>query len=416
MKVKGRNNYVSLVLFFEYLNQETYIPEEVIFVGKMLLWLLTSETGELEELSFFGREYEFLERVRATPGYVLSPENPYKRFEPLAIARQDAKQANIIVINHALLAAEADTPPERRILPDIRHLVVDELHMLEDVATSALRKGASLPMVERAIHSITETIRLQARKGSTEEMFLFPEMRSYHEAMILDFGIIFDFVADRSYGPTRANLPEGYPDRLMSPDIRNDHSWMTVERTIHTLRDRLKEYMDHLYRAPETLYGRMESAVAELEECLHVIETCLLADDPERIRIVSYSYRDSSTILAYTYRSVGVYLAESLWKRLDACVGTSATLTVGGTFDYIARALGLDTFETEVFASDFDYASQALVFCPTDIGDLRSPRDRERIHGFMRKAISAMGGKTLCLFTSHVSIKEAYLAMNTPLK
>ena len=367
VKIKGRNNYISLVLFSEYLTREMYTPEEVVFVGKIVLWLLTSESGELEDLSFFGREYEFLDGVRAMSGFVLSKDNPYRKQEPLFLARNDTQKANIVVINHALLATEAETDADRRILPDIRHLIVDEMHMLEDVVTSTLRERASLPLVDRALHTITETIRAYARKAPTGEAFLFPEMRSYHEAMVLDFGIIFDFVADRSYGPTRANLPEGYPDRLLPKDIRDDISWQTILRTIHTLRDRMREYMEHMYRAPETLFGRIETAITELERYLHVIEVCLLGEDPEKIRIVSYDYRDSSTILIFTERSVGAFLAERLWSHVDGCVGTSATLTIGQSFDYISRTVGLDSFEKEIFTSDFDYASQALVFCPSNI-------------------------------------------------
>ena len=51
-------------------------------------------------------------------------------------ARKQAEAAHVVVVNHALLMADAAT--ENRVLPEYHHLVIDEAHHLEDAVTDQL--------------------------------------------------------------------------------------------------------------------------------------------------------------------------------------------------------------------------------------------------------------------------------------
>lgn len=113
---------------------------------------------------------------------------------------------------------------------------------------------------------------------------------------------------------------------------------------------------------------------------------------------------------------VSALLKDRLWSKLDTAVLTSATLAVGGDFSFIKRTLGLSDFAFSILDSDFDYANQATVFFPTDLGDVRNEFDRRRISDFIGDSILAKGGRTLCLFTSFAAIKETYLRVNPALK
>ena len=66
--------------------------------------------------------------------------------------------------------------------------------------------------------------------------------------------------------------------------------------------------------------------------------------------------------LVATPISVGESLAQNLIEPLDACVMTSATMSVGRNFSFIRRELGLDELERErlkemIVPSPFDYRS-----------------------------------------------------------
>ncbi len=162
-------------------------------VAKLLFWLQKTEYGELDELSWYGQEYSILDKLRANDRRVLIPENPYRKEEFLYRVRQDAKTANIIIINHALLLSETTEDAPSKILPDIKLLVIDEVHNLEAVATDALKYSTTLSQIEDALSSIDLIIKRQGQKNKpVAELFVFPDFRDVSESIVLNFGMVFD--------------------------------------------------------------------------------------------------------------------------------------------------------------------------------------------------------------------------------
>lgn len=84
-------------------------------------------------------------------------------------------------------------------------------------------------------------------------------------------------------------------------------------------------------------------------------------------------------------------LKERLWSKLESVVLTSATLAIGSEFDFLKKTLGLQDFTFHILDSDFDYHTQATVFLPDDLGDVKNEFDRRRINAFVSRAILAMG-------------------------
>lgn len=111
-KIKGRSNYVSLLLLFEYMDSHVLDEAGIIFLLKIVFWLGETRYGEIDELVFYGGEYQLLDKIRATDKRVLSPDNPYRKEEFLYRIRQDAKNANIVIMNHSLLLSEIEMPEE----------------------------------------------------------------------------------------------------------------------------------------------------------------------------------------------------------------------------------------------------------------------------------------------------------------
>lgn len=263
-KVKGRSNYLSLFLFFEYLEED--IREEIgyVVVAKLLFWLQKTEYGELDELSWYGQEYSIIDKLRANDRRVLIPENPYRKEEFLYRVRQDAKTANIIIINHALLLSETTEDTPSKILPDIKLLVIDEAHNLEAVATDALRYVTTLSDIEAALASIDLIIKRQKNKPAIEP-FLFPEFRDMSESIVLNFGMVFDVL----YRYLAFRVPQAqdnkYNQALLEPNFFKQEGVAGVQRILDTLADRIHEFITRLYDAPEALYVQMDRPIAAIE-------------------------------------------------------------------------------------------------------------------------------------------------------
>ncbi len=105
---------------------------------------------------------------------------------------------------------------------------------------------------------------------------------------------------------------------------------------------------------------------------------------------------------------VGPILRECLWSKLDCAVLTSATLAVGGGFDYIRKRLGFEHARDLVLPSHFDYQSQAMLYVPPDLPDPRTPQFGVKAAERIRKLLEITRGRAFVLFTSYAQMNDIY--------
>ena len=105
---------------------------------------------------------------------------------------------------------------------------------------------------------------------------------------------------------------------------------------------------------------------------------------------------------------VSQILREYLFARLDTAVLTSATLAVGGEFDYVKNRLGIDNARELVVPSHFDYASQAILYVPPDLPDPRDPAFASNAAICIRRLLEISRGRAFCLFTSYAQMHDIH--------
>ncbi|MGH9494291.1 MAG: ATP-dependent DNA helicase, partial [Candidatus Sulfotelmatobacter sp.] len=105
---------------------------------------------------------------------------------------------------------------------------------------------------------------------------------------------------------------------------------------------------------------------------------------------------------------VGPILRECLWAKLDCAVLTSATLAVGGDFEYIRKRLGFEHARELVLPSHFDYQSQALLYVPPDLPDPRTPQFTVKAAEQIRKLLEITRGRAFVLFTSYAQLNDIH--------
>jgi DNA polymerase III epsilon subunit-like protein len=138
--LKGRSNYVSLRRWRRFLAEPCRDADELRFKLKILIWLHSTESGDRSELRLHGREEVLWANIASDPldciGIHCTKEDCYVHR-----ARAEAEAANLVVVNHALLLADAEVGGG--LLPDFDHLVVDEAHHLEDAARRWMAQACS---------------------------------------------------------------------------------------------------------------------------------------------------------------------------------------------------------------------------------------------------------------------------------
>jgi DNA polymerase-3 subunit epsilon/ATP-dependent DNA helicase DinG len=95
---------------------------------------------------------------------------------------------------------------------------------------------------------------------------------------------------------------------------------------------------------------------------------------------------------------------------------TSATLTTGGTFDYLRQRLHADDAEELALGSPFDYESATLLYLVDDIPEPSAgPAYQRAVEQGLIGLCKATGGRTLALFTSYAQLRRTSQAISGPL-
>ena len=148
--LKGRGNYLCLraVADFFAAGFWTMSAEEQDLMPAFIAWLQATPDGDLDS-------YEGLSRgLLSCPGEECSGRRcPFYSRCFVYKARKAAAAAHLVVVNHALVLAEA-TAPGSGILPGYGRLVLDEAHNLEDIATEYLSYEFSLPALTRILNRL----------------------------------------------------------------------------------------------------------------------------------------------------------------------------------------------------------------------------------------------------------------------
>ena len=114
--------------------------------------------------------------------------------------------------------------------------------------------------------------------------------------------------------------------------------------------------------------------------------------------------------------NLSAVLSESLYPRLNRCLFTSATLTIGGSFDYIIGRWGVDRIEnerlhSEIFGSPFDFPNQVRLLIPAFLPSPKSQDFTDEVANLLKRLFSVHARGTMVLFTSHAMLRTVYRSL-----
>jgi ATP-dependent DNA helicase DinG len=395
--LKGRQNYLCLNKIHNGSAadaaeepQELFRPQAASALGREVLrlteWASETDTGDRDDLKpgVADRSWgQVSVSARECLGVARCPFGTDCFSEK---ARAKAGMADVVVTNHALLAINAVA--DSAVLPDHRLLVVDEAHDLVDrvtaVATGELTATA-LGIASRRIAQLVE-----------------PELMQRWERMS---GSFITLIQNASAG-------------------RMDHLDDELATQLTALRDAAtaaRSSIDTSPTDPKAAAARSD-AVASLAEIADTATRILSAFGPaipDRTDVVWLDHEDSRGSTRTFLRVAPLSVAGLLRTRLFAdatAVLTSATLTVGGSFDAMATAWGLADSETPWRGLDagspFEHAKSGILYVAAQL----PPPGRDGTGTAeqlteIAELITAAGGRTLGLFSSMRAARAAAEAM-----
>ena len=306
-------------------------------------------------------------------------------------AKAKAQTADIVVTNHTLLAIEiVDSHP---ILPERDAVILDEAHEFMDRTTQAVTEELTAGRVSRAA--------AMARKHMPGKLANAFDKAADSFADALD-SYSNDY---RSRSEEERRLVE-LPDELVAPIRKVKEAAEAVVAAINAD----SEIID-----PDTIAerARVKGAVNEVKT---TAQKLLKNSDGS---VLWFEPNFSTLYLAPL--DVSSVLRENLFTQTPV-IATSATLSVGKSFDSIARNLGIsgesedeedssgiDPSNVQMLdvGSPFDFASQGMLYLPKHLPE--PGRDGPSVEALVElgELIDAAGGRTLALFSSWRGVEMA---------
>lgn len=390
--MKGRANYLCRHRYGRLQEIRDGLGEdEQRWLDTIEEWLPETETGDRAELADMPDTFPFWTELTATSEQCLGRECP--QFDDCFITRMRdrADNADIIVVNHHLLCADASVRQGDfgAVIPACDLAVIDEAHQLEDVVTQYFG-------VVFSVHRMDEFVR-----DAETAVASVPADQGRHAVAVQHAIGDVERASRRLFDRARLEATRERGDRTtLTPDaaarLAGEGAALLEEL------DRLGSAIRTVEPVPEDLKAVLTRAGA-LRDDLRVL---LAADDPAFVHFLEA--RGRAVALRAAPIDVAALVREKVIGDRSATVLTSATLTVAGAFDYVQGRLGLPSAATVRLPSEFDFQTQALVYLPADMPDPRSPEFNRAAAGVIAEVLERSQGRAFVLFTSYAAMRDVF--------
>ncbi|MCF4007426.1 ATP-dependent DNA helicase [Corynebacterium uropygiale] len=397
--MKGRSNYVCLHRLSAGPEAEPegglFEQEELTWMGKQVArvreWAQETETGDRDDLDPGVPDMAWKSVSVTARECVGAKTCPHGEECFAERARPEAREVDVVVTNHALLAIDALA--DMSILPEHDVVIVDEAHELDGRITSVATASLSSTMV-RMVARRAKKLGAEGADATVEEA-----AQSLEEALL------------RQEPGRWTDLPEEARDELVG------------------LRDELFALRQKVGRGPEGEAAsdpekaaerhNVASHLMELHDSVVRMLEVFDESDPAKQADVVWLVHDERRGTA-TLHVAPLSVAGLLHSRLFAentVILTSATLTVGGNFRAMAAAWGLPRgmWDSLDVGYPFDPARSGILYVarhlPAPGRDGLAPATLDEI----AELITAAGGRTLGLFSSRRAAQQAAEAMRNRL-
>jgi ATP-dependent DNA helicase DinG len=390
---KGRSNYVCLQQLHEGPGarepeeQDTLWEGPTSMMGQQVVqlreWAGQAVTGDRDEVPFPVNDRAW-RQVSVTARECLGTKCPDRVDCFAERAREQAKEADVVVANHALLAVATFSGVP--VLPEHDAVVLDEAHEFVSSATDALTVEVSGSAARRVAAQAKSYL-----QESTQE-------RLDDAAKVLE-GVLLGTLP--GWIPV---LPEHVIDAL------------GVVESVFGLASNEVGSQKEEDEVSQARRDQVRTALTEFAGSAGVIR------EPQ---VRSAVYATTDKVLRVSPLWVGGEVADKLFGE-SVVIATSATLTLGGSFAHTARELGLKKADGAAHGSEekaswrwldvgspFDYARQGQLYVARDLPDPgKQPQAwQSAVDELCAQLVEAAGGRTLALFSSTAAAARAAAAV-----
>jgi len=397
--MKGRNNYLCRKKLYDLTDQPVLSGlEEIEHFRAIAAWEKTTQTGDRAELASLPEANALWHRLDARSDTCIGQK--CSAFDKCFITEMHrrAMESDIIIVNHNLFFADlsikqqAEYAPDAGVLPEAGTVIFDEAHELEDVASSYFGISVSNLRIEELCRDTEASL----QRNHLFSASLLGAVKSLRDRSMFFFALLPQGEGRFAFENRREFLEE------------NGDEFISLQQSLQ----RLASELENLSSKPEEVFA----LVRRIQEIQVQLSFLMESEDKntvfwiERRRFGNAGGAGGkpNVFLQATPIDVAPILKTCLFDKLDCAVLTSATLAVGGGFEYVKRRLGVEHAREIVLPSHFDYESQAIFYVPPDLPDPRTPQFPTQAADRIRQLLEVTHGRAFVLFTSYAQMNDVY--------
>jgi len=385
--MKGRSNFLCRSKV-HYMEGQPVLKgmDEVDWFSQIADWEKLTATGDRAELNFLPDDADLWHRLDARREACTGQKCPEFSNCFVTLMHQRAADADIVIVNHHLFFADLALRQDDfgSILPEYDAVIFDEAHEIEDVAGDYFGRQTSNYRFEELARDAENVLRMM-REGPPSLLRRASRIRERARTFF-----------------------EAFPPR-------EGRSPFELAERQHFLEQNHEAY-DGVLQALKAFETEIAASPNKPEEFINLArrsfelrkETEFLMESSEHNYVYWMDRRNKGVFLAATPIDVSGILREHLFERFDTVVLTSATLAVGGRFDFLKQRLGVPAALEKVLPTEFDYKNQALLYIPNRMPDVRDPSFSAKAAEEITRMLEITQGRAFCLFTSYSQMKDVY--------
>jgi ATP-dependent DNA helicase DinG len=405
--MKGRNNYVCRKKLYDLTDAPVLSGlEEIEQYRAIAAWEKNTSTGDRAELAELPEASVLWHKLDARADTCTGQKCSQWDRCFVTEMRRKAMESDIVIVNHHLFFADlaiklqAEGAPDAGILPEAAAVIFDEAHELEDVAANYFGISVSNLRVEELGRDVEQALQHHRILSPS----LSGALGSLRERSQLFFSLLPSGEGRFAFENRREFLEENGEEF-----VGFNQALTRLAGELEGLSQKPEEVFNFIRRAQEIEVQLRFALESDDRNTVFWIER--RGSNPSRGRRVPGNNPTSgrqNVFVQATPIDCGPILRECLWSKLECAVLTSATLAVGGGFEYIRQRLGFEHARELVLPSHFDYQKQALFYVPPDLPDPRTPQFATKAAERIRKILVTTRGRAFVLFTSYAQMNDVY--------
>jgi Rad3-related DNA helicase len=414
-KLLGRANYVCRTALTRAARQAAGAGGS-FELAQVLVGSLREASGELETLApglAPKLRHELASRREVCQGRACRGDFPC----PVYTAREAARGADLVIVNHALLFSDAAT--EGSILGRFAAVIVDEAQHVEAVATEHLSIRVGRPQADALVTPLGGL--LTAARAHAGEPGFTARLEQYGREVA---GLRQQFV--EFFDALQAGLPAvvGRKPRQAYQDGDEVFGGVAarcaaLDRALAMASERAQDLATEAVSEASGAAGDEIAASLELmaglqRETRAGLDFVTTAGDEAWAFYLDLGM-DGDALREIVAAPLDVAAAVQRWMEAtaEASVYTSATLAIGGEFDYFLQRVGLPaTVPRLVVPSPFDYTAQCLVAQAGFLPDWSDAEFEPQVADVLAAIATQAPRRTLVLLTSHAALRRLHVALH----